>query len=114
VKETATAAIQDASEGWKVYGREVKSVDGTTVKMADTEANQQAFPQHGNQKEGAGFPIARVVIVVSLTVGTVVDYAVGAHKGKGTGEQSLFRSINDSIVKNDILLGDRYYPSFFL
>lgn len=114
VNETASAAIKKVSKCWQVYGREVKAVDGTTVKMADTAANQQAYPQHGNQKQGAGFPIARLLIVVSLTVGTVIDYAVGAHKGKGTGEQSLFRSIHDCIEKDDILLGDRYYPSFFL
>ena len=114
VNETGNAAIKGAPKGWKIYGREVKAVDGTTAKMADTEANQQAYPQHGNQNKGAGFPIARLLIVVSLTVGTVVDYAIGAHKGKGTGEQSLFRSVNSCVEKNDILLGDRYYPSFFV
>src|SRR5437773_8841006 len=48
------------------------------------------------------------------TVGTVIDYAIGPCKGKGTGESSLLRSIFDSINENDIVLGDRYFPSFFL
>ena len=43
-----------------------------------------------------------------------LDYAVGPFKGKGTGESSLLRSIFDCIEQDDILLGDRYYPSFFL
>jgi len=82
--------------------------------MPDTQANQQEFPQHGNQKEGAGFPLARLVAVMSLEVGAVIDYAMAAHKGKGTGEHSLFREIVNSVNEGDILLGDCYYPSFFM
>ena len=33
----------------------------------------------------------RLLAIMSLSTGTVVDYAVGAYKGKGTGEQSLLR-----------------------
>jgi len=83
------------------------------VMMPDTPANQAAFPQHGNQKVGAGYPISTHVVVMSLTVGTVIDYAIGANKGNGTGEHSLLRQIMDCIHAEDIVLGDRYYPSFF-
>ncbi|MFI5344343.1 MAG: IS4 family transposase [Chlamydiales bacterium] len=114
VKEIGKSPTKAAPKGWKPYGRELKSFDGTTVKMADTKANQQDFPQHKNQKKGAGFPLARLVAVMSLTVGTVLNYAVDAYKGKGTGESSLLRSIFDSIEKDDIVLGDRYFPNFFL
>ncbi len=115
VQKTGQSTAKKASAGWKVYGREVKALDGTTVKMADSKANQTAFPQESNQKEGLGFPIARLLVVVSLTVGTVIDYAVGAYKGKGSGEASLLRRVlNNSIQKDDIVLGDRYFPSFFL
>lgn len=113
VRETGGSAVSKAQESLKWRGRSVKLVDGTTVTMADTEANQQKFPQHGNQKEGSGFPMARLVAVMSLEVGTVIDYAFAAYKGKGTGEHSLFREIMDCIKEEDILLGDCYYPSFF-
>lgn len=113
VKEVGEAGTQKALTGWKVYGRETKLLDGSMVMMPDTKENQRMYPQHSNQKEGAGFPLARLVVVMSLTVGTVIDYAMGAYKGKGTGEHSLLRSIFDCINERDILLGDRYYPSFF-
>jgi hypothetical protein len=114
VCETGNSSVSGAQNRLKWHGRSVKLVDGTTVTMSDTTANQQKFPQHGNQTEGAGFPIARLVAVMSLEVGTVIDYAFAAHKGKGTGEHSLFREIIDCIKWDDILLGDCYYPSFFL
>jgi hypothetical protein len=114
VKEIGNAPIKNAPSKWKPFGRDLKVFDGSTGKMADTKANQKVFPQHKNQKKGAGFPIARFVVVMSLTVGTVIDYAIGAYKGKNTGESSLLRNILTCIKKDDIALGDRYFPNFFL
>jgi len=114
VKETGSAPIRSMPQSWKVYGRNVIGVDGSTGKAADTKENQIEFPQHNNQKEGAGFPIFRYVAIMSLTLGTILDYAIGAYKGKGTGEASLLRTIIGSIKKDDIVLGDRYFPSYFL
>lgn len=105
---------QKTGPTWKVYGREIKAFDGTTISMADTEANQASYPQHGEQKKGAGFPIARLLVVMSLSVGTVIDYALGAYQGKGTGEQTLLREVKNSIQPDDIVLGDRNFPSYFL
>src|SRR3989338_8319723 len=114
VKESGESQLQNAPMQWKPFGRELKVFDGTTVIMADTKENQATFPQHKNQKAGVGFPIARVVAVMSLTLGTVLDYSIDAYKGKGTGESSLLRRIFDCIKKDDIVLGDRYFPNFFL
>jgi hypothetical protein len=113
VRETGEAAALSAPTTWNWHGRPVKLVDGTTITMPDTKENQHEFPQHGNQKAGAGTPIMRLVAVMSLGVGTVLDYAFAAHKGKGTGEHSLFREVMDCIKPRDVILGDCYYPSFF-
>jgi len=82
--------------------------------MADTKENEEQFPKHSNQNKQIGFPILRLVVVFSLTLGTIIDYAIGPCKGKGTGELSLLRRILSCIEPNDICLGDRYYPHFFL
>lgn len=37
---------------WLWQGRHVKSVDGSTVSMPDTEANQAAYPQQPGQQPG--------------------------------------------------------------
>ena len=113
VKTTGEMASKQSIGYWKPYGRELKVFDGSTAKMADTQANQREYPQVKNQKKGLGFPIVRFVVVMSLTVGTVLNYAIGAYSGKGTGESSLLRSIFDCIKKDDIVLGDRYFPNFF-
>lgn len=113
VKETGQMASEKSLMQWRPYGRELKVFDGSTAKMQDTNANQAEYPQVKNQKKGLGFPIVRFVVVMSLTIGTVLNYAISAYSGKGTGESSLLRSIFDCIVKDDIVLGDRYFPNFF-
>ncbi len=100
--------------GWLWRGRHVKLVDGTTIVMPDTDENQACYPQHGNQVPGAGFPLARLVGVMSLSHGAVLDAAMGPYQGKGTGEYGLFRRLKDSFIEGDVMLADGYYCSYFL
>jgi acetolactate synthase regulatory subunit len=90
----------------------VKIVDGSTVSMPDTKSLQKAFPQQNQQKPGVGFPIARIVVLFCFAYGTVLDAAMGKYQGKATGENKLFRSL-DCIEPNDVILGDRFYGSFW-
>lgn len=99
--------------GWHWLGRHVKAVDGSTISMPDTPANQQAYPQSKTQKEGVGFPILRFVVLFSLAVGTVLDAAIGPYKGKQTGETALFRSLHSQLDEGDVVLADRYYCTYF-
>jgi hypothetical protein len=94
-------------------GRPVKLVDGSTVSMPDTPANQAEYPQSRSQKPGLGFPLARIVALLSLTSGAVLDLAIGPHKGKQTGETALFRQLWRSLFAGDIVVGDRYFASFW-
>jgi hypothetical protein len=94
-------------------GRPTFLIDGTTVSMPDTPANQAAYPQANTQLPGIGFPIARIVALISLTCGAVIDLAIAAYKGKGTGETSLFRQLWESFSPGDIVVGDRYFATFW-
>lgn len=99
---------------WRWRGRAVRLVDGTTITMADTPANQSAYPQVESQKEGLGFPLCRLVGIMCLPSGVVLNSAMGRYSGKGGDEQSLLRSILDTLVFGDILLGDAFYATYFL
>ncbi len=101
-----------ADPDWLFQGRRVQLVDGTTVSMPDTPKNQRAFPQNSAQKPGLGFPIARLVALISLATGAVRDLALGPYQGKETGETALLRTLWDHLCRGDILLGDRCFASF--
>jgi hypothetical protein len=105
---------QQAPEEWRWCSRRVKVVDGSTAIMADTLANQKAYPQIPSQKPGLGFPILRFVVVFCLATGSALELAMGQYQGKQTGENALFRSLwDDAFEPDDVVLGDRYYCSYF-
>lgn len=112
-KETAVSQESLAPQTWLLHGRHIKMIDGTTLLAADSQENQVVWPQHAEQAEGLGFPILRAVGLISLATGAVCDFAFGPYKGKGTGEHGLAREIIDSINPGDMILGDRYYDSYF-
>lgn len=97
---------------WLWKGRKVKMVDGTMVSMPDTAANQKEYPQSKRQRPGVGFPLMRVVVVFTLAVGTVLDAAMSASKGKRSGERSLFRRLFDCLEAADVVLADRGFCSY--
>jgi Transposase DDE domain len=113
MRQLGRTVHQAASDAWLWCGRRVKVVDGTTVSMPDTAANQDAYPQSSTQKPGLGFPIARLVVVFCLATGVVLEAALGRYQGKRTGENALFRSLWDELESGDVILGDRYYGSYF-
>ena len=107
------AIDRQTPESWRWHGRKVKLVDGTTVTMADTPANQAAFPQQCQQKPGLGFPICRILGITCLSSGALLDAAVCRFNGKGGDERALLRSLQETLDSGDILIGDALFPTYF-
>lgn len=105
---------QQSLPAWHWRDRPVRLVDGTTLSMPDTVDNQKSYPQLSGQKPGLGFPICRLVGLLCLGSGAMLDAALSPLKGKGNDEQSLLRSLLKSLNRHDILLGDAYYATYFL
>ena len=103
---------QQNAKTWKWYGYNVVLTDGTTVQMPDTPENKAVFPQQSNQKPGLGCPIVRIVALISLAAGTVLNYSLGPYQGKQTGESSLFSQLLNALSMGDLLMADRYYCTF--
>ena len=107
-------SLEDLScKHWKWRGRSVKLLDGTTISMPDTPANQAVYPQSGEQQPGLGFPLAMLVALVSLSTGAVLRWASGPCRGKGSGEQALFRTLMPHLNAGDIILVDRFHCTYF-
>lgn len=113
---TSTARDIDSTvdESWLWHGHRVRVVDGTTTTMPDTPENQQAYPQQAAQQPGCGQPIMRMVVLFSLATGVALELAMTRYKGKQTGENSLFRNhVSQALEPGDVLLGDRFFSSWF-
>src|SRR5207245_1949239 len=114
VRRVGQAIHRSTQAAWLFRGRPVKIIDGSTVVMPDTPANQAAYPQSTSQKPGLGFPIARILVVFSLAVGTVLEAALGPYAGKETSELALLRLVSDEFQAGDIVLGDRFFCSYWV
>lgn len=100
-----------STNDWLWKGHRVFLVDGSTISMPDTPANQQAYPQH-SQKPGRGFPMARIVAIFSLSCGVIVNLGICRYSGKGQGELSLFHRLLDFFRPGDVVLADRLYGNW--
>jgi hypothetical protein len=113
VRRTGREVEGRAAADWMWKGRRVLLVDGTTASMPDTPRNQAVFPQPTSQAKGVGFPLVRMVAIIALGTGVVLDLALGPYAGKETGETALFRALWDRLEPGGIVLGDRVFASFF-
>jgi Transposase DDE domain len=113
VRRTSREVEGRAAADWLWKGRRVLLVDGTTASMPDTPRNQAVFPQSGSQAQGVGFPLVRMVAIIALATGVVLDLATGPYRGKETGETAPFRQLLERIRAGEIVLGDRVFASFF-
>ncbi|UQG54456.1 MULTISPECIES: hypothetical protein [unclassified Marinobacter] len=82
--------------------------------MPHTPANQGKHPQSRRQKLGLDHPLRRLVGLTCLASGAILDAAFARFQGKGTDEKNLPRNLLDNLNADDILLGDAFYPTYFL
>ncbi len=111
-RHTGGAADRAALEPWRWLGRTVKLFDGSTVSMPDTPKNQAAYPQSRAQAPGVGFPLARIGVLFSLSVGTVLDLGIRRWAGKFQSELAMLRDMIATFDAGDVLLTDRYLCSY--
>lgn len=108
-RTVATRQEEGAAPKRRWCGRRVFVSDGTTVLMPDTPQNQAVYPQHSNQKEGCGFPLAKLVAIFSLSTGAVIEAITDVWSAY---EPALLRKISDCLKPNDVLVGDAIYCTY--
>jgi hypothetical protein len=111
VRQTGIQMADQAPVSWTWQGRPVRLVDGTTVELPDTDENRQAYPQ---TREGSGCPLSRIVGIICLASGGILNAAIGPFAGKGSGEQALLRTLLGTFRPGDVVLGDAYFGTYFL
>ena len=106
VGDRLQAQVSD-TQRWQ--GHRVFLVDGSTTLLPDTPENQAAYPQHPNQAEGCGFPLARFVALFSLHTGAVHEVKIGAWS---THELTLARPLYPLLQPGDVLMGDSLFCTY--
>jgi hypothetical protein len=109
VERTGSALenVCQPEQWWR--GRRVRVVDGTGITLPDTPHNQAAYPQPSQQAHGCGFPVLKLVALMSLTTGALVHYTCGTLTDH---DQPLFHRLWPALASGDVVLGDRLFGSF--
>lgn len=96
-----------ARHKWR--GHRVFLVDGSSVSMPDEAVLQEEFPQSSSQREGCGFPNAKLMALFNLSSGMVVKLL---SKPLRSHDLSHVAELHEYLQPEDILVGDRAYCSF--
>ncbi len=94
-----------------LQGRRLKAIDGTSVRLPDTQANQFDFPQPTSQKPGAGFPVLKLAALFCVASGALLADAIG---NLWTSEISLSAHLLSSLCPRDVLVVDRGFCNYAL
>jgi hypothetical protein len=102
--------LEEKARGQQLWcGRHVKILDGSSVSMPDTQANQAAYPQHSNQAPGCGFPIAKILVMFSLVTGAAITVLVDA---LNSSDVTLARQMYFTLKPGDVALADRAFGTY--
>jgi hypothetical protein len=71
--------------------------------------HQAAYPQPAQQAPGCGFPVLKLVALMSLATGALVHYTCGTLSDH---DQPLFYRLWPTLAPGDVVLGDRIFGSF--
>jgi hypothetical protein len=112
IHEGLCAQAQEATSNKDLWcGHQVRVVDGSSVTAPDTPANQMAFPQQSVQKPGCGFPIIRLVALLSMATGMLTAWATGSWSSHEVG---LLQTLWDYLSPGEVLLADRGFCNWGL
>jgi hypothetical protein len=107
VKPISTERTRGARyRGWRLV-----SMDGSTLDLADTEANEKAFGRPGGENGEGSYPQLRLVALVENGTHVLFGVQFGGYR---TGESVLARGAIPELKPGMLCLADRYYFGYDL
>lgn len=101
-------AAGPATKGVWWRGRLVTAIDGTTMCCPDTPANLTVYRKGGSHHGGTGYPMVRLLALVTCGTRTIIDAVFGSI---GRGETGYAADLVPAMDPNMIVLGDRNFAA---
>ena len=113
-ERTATTWAMAAADGSRWRGLSVYGVDGTVLRIPDTDENREAFGLPGSGRGQAGYPQVRLVALMALRSHLISAVAFGPCRGKKTGELSLAKQLWPQLPDDSLVIVDKGFSSYAL
>ena len=110
--EVAVPVAEELTAGAFLGQWRLMAIDGFEWDAPDTKENAAAFGFAGagaDEQDRPAYPKARVVSISECASHVVADVAMGGVAGKGTGEQSLARTLYPRLEEDWLLIADRNF-----
>jgi hypothetical protein len=110
-RQRAVVLASETTKGAWYREWRLMSIDGTSLDLADTEANELAFGRPGSKRpDGTGpFPQLRMVGLAECGTHAIVDAVLGRYN---EGEQHLVAGLFGSLGPAMLVLADRGFYSY--
>jgi hypothetical protein len=103
-ERTAATWASKSADKHRWRGLSLWAVDGTSLRVPDSEENRAHFGGRENQRGDSGYPIARVVTLMSLRAHLMAAAALGPYN---TSEIALSRELWDKLPEDALAVVDR-------
>ena len=104
-----------AAEEHRWRGLSLFGIDGSCLRVDDSDENDAAFGRPGSGRDGSGYPQVRVTCLMALRSHVLASMKVGAYD---EGEQTLAKEIWPEIPDHSLTVMDRgfvaWWPLFLL
>lgn len=100
---------KDAADKMCWYGHRILCVDGSGVSMPDEEQLAHRFGKPGGIRQGCGFPVAHLLVVLHASTGMIVDVIASCCR---THDMSRLMDLLKHLRPGDVLLADRGFSSY--
>jgi hypothetical protein len=111
---TAEAWAVAAAEQHRWRGLALFGVDGTVLRLQDTDENVAAFGLPASGRNRSGYPQARLVVLMALRSHLAAGAVFGPCKGKKTGEQTLACQLWPLLPESSLVIVDRGFLDYGL
>jgi len=108
-RETSAVWSARSADELRWRGLAVYGVDGTTLRIQDTEENDQHFGRPRNGRSLGAYPQIRVVALMVLRSHLLVDLVAGPYD---TGEQTLARELWDRLPDHCLTIVDKGFINY--
>ena len=107
--QVARPMATSKTQGAWFRGRRLVSLDGSSLQVQDSMANEQAFGRPATAKRPAAYPMIRFVMLIEN--GTRIPFAAAMDRWS-TSENALARQVIGKLGKKMLCLADRLFYSY--
>lgn len=109
---TAEAWAGPAADAHRWRGLALYGVDGTTLRVPDTDENRAAFGLPPSSRGQAAYPQVRLVALMALRSHLVRAAAFGPCRGKETGEHTLAQELWPQVPDHSLVIIDKGFIDY--